>query len=212
MATWKTVLANIREDIQDTSTNPRYSDKLLFLYARDAIRDYSQYFPLRVDALEIAPANGVFPLPSDFLDEIFVECPRGTYLEPRPLRPGLLKVASVTPYRYQIEGGSIHLDASTSQSIWLTYSAFHSVPTSETDSTAEISVPETDMELIHLYVRARIAAQIRFRQANLDRYREDGRRDDNPLAFEYKNLMDEYRIKIQERTPTRAHWLIYQRG
>jgi hypothetical protein len=211
MTTWGDLLADLREDLQDTSTtNPRYSSKLLYLYARDAVADYSQYFPIRVDARQIAPVNKRYPLPDNFVDEVFVECPRGFYLTPRPIRPGIVKVGTTTPFRYEIESGGIYLDAATTQSIWLTYYATHDVPTSETDTSFEYSIPPGDMELIRLYVRARIAAQIRSRQANLDRYKEDGRRDDNPLGVEYSSLMDEYHLKIQQRTHTSAIWLIHQ--
>jgi hypothetical protein len=207
MPTWGDLLADLREDLQDTSpTNPAYTSKMLWLYARDAVKDYSQFFPLRVDALEIAGVDERYALPADFIDEIFVECPRGTFLEPRVITPGIKKVAGTTVYRYEIIGGGIYLDAATDESIWLTYSAYHTFPTSETASTTVISVPLGDIELIHLYVRARITTQVRARTANLDRYKEDGRRDDNPMAKEYNNLMGEYHRKIMDRErPTAIH-------
>lgn len=209
--TWGQILTELREDLQDTSaTSPRYSDKLLYLYAKDAVADYSLYFPLRVDAREITPVNGIYPLPENFIDEIFVECPRGVYLTPRPIRPGIVKIASTIPFRYEIESGGVYIDAATPFSIWLTYYATHGFPASEDALAFELTIPPTDMELVRLYVRARIAAQIRSRQANLDRYREEGRRDDNPLGLEYRALMDEYHLKVQQRTNTSAIWLIHQ--
>jgi hypothetical protein len=210
MATWGDLLTELREDLQDTSANPRYSNKLLYLYARDAIADYSQYFPVRIDRKEVKPSNGRYPLPDNFVDELFVECPRDVYLSPRPIRPGITKLKFSTPFRYEVESGGIYLDATTQESIWLTYYGTHDFPTSETDTTFELTIPQTDIELIRLYVRARIAAQTRSRTANLDRYREDARRDDNPMSLEYKDLMDEYHMKIQQRTHTTAIWLIHQ--
>lgn len=211
MTTWGTLLSEIRADLQDTAaTNPRYTDKLLYIYARDAVADYSQYFPMRIDAHEIQPTNGRYALPGDFIDELYVECPRGVYLVPRPLRPGIVKAQSKTPLRYEIENGGIYLDATTPDSIWLTYYGVHPFPTSETESAFELTVPMSDIELIRLYVRIRISAQIRYRQANLDRYKEEGRRDDNPLGMEYDSLIKEYHMKIQQRTHTSAIWLIHQ--
>ena len=55
--TWSELLADIRADLQDTGTTPRWSDKTLYVYAKDAMRDYSIWFPQRDDALEIAPAE-----------------------------------------------------------------------------------------------------------------------------------------------------------
>ncbi len=51
MTTWAQLLADIRIDLKDTGTTPRWSDAALYLYAKDAIRDYSSYFPLRVTRL-----------------------------------------------------------------------------------------------------------------------------------------------------------------
>ncbi len=213
MTTWNTLLADLREDLQDTSeTNPAYSDRMLWMYARDAVRDYSQYFPLRVDAIEITGVDGRFSLPANYIEEIYVECPRGTYLEPRAVAPGIKKIVGTVPYRYEIECGGVYLDAPTTQNIWLTYHAYHGFPTSEADGVTIITIPDGDMELIHLYVRARITTQLRARTARLDRYREDGRRDDNPLDLEYRNLMAEYHTKIMSRLTTSAVYLRTHRG
>lgn len=213
MITWGTLLSELREDLQDTSSNPAYSDRLLWLYARDAVRDYSQYFPRRIDAVEIEESEDRYGLPADFIEEILVECPRGVYLEPRVVTPGTTKKTGITPYRYEIEGGGIYLDAPTKHGIWLTYYAYHTFPTSEADNdNFEISVPNGDMELVHLYVRARITTQIRARTASLDRYREEGRRTDNPMDLEYRNLMTEYHSKIMARQQPTAVYLRTYRG
>ena len=36
-----------------TVTTPRWSDAAIYLYAKDAIRDYSSYFPMRVTRVEL---------------------------------------------------------------------------------------------------------------------------------------------------------------
>lgn len=210
---WGTFLTDLREDLQDTSeSNPAYTSRLLYLYALDGMRDYSQYFPLRVDALEIEGVDGRFPLPANYIEDITVECPRGKYLTPRPILPGMTKIVGYVPTRYEIEGGGIYLDAPTTESIWLTYYAYHTFPTSEVDTDAEISIPDGDTELLRLYIRARIAAQLRMKTARNDRYREDARRDDNPLEDEFSHLMAEYHNKISARTHTVAIFLRKQRG
>ena len=48
---WTSFLAELRVELTDPvpqTGSPRYSDDLLYLYTRDGIRDYSQYFPLSV--------------------------------------------------------------------------------------------------------------------------------------------------------------------
>lgn len=211
MTTWGSFLEDLRLDLQDTSeTNPVNTDRLLYIYARDAIRDYSQYFPLRKDGVEIAVADGRYPLPADYVDEILVEAPKGSYLSPRPLTPGIKKVTGTLPQRYEVTGGGIYLDAPYTKSIWLTYYAYHAVPTSESATEEILTIPDGDLELPRLYVRIRIAAQLRSKTARNDRYREDARRDDNPLEDEYQSLMAEYQNKIITRTDSVA--VILRRG
>lgn len=199
METWRTLLADIRADLQDLSeTNPRYGDKLLWTYAKDAIRDYSLWFPLRVDRLELVPVMGKYPLPQNYVEDIQVECPVNTLLERRRDRPGARYAAS--PHYYIIQGGNLYLAGSPS-GVFLTYLAAHPVPTSETDLDFVLTIPDTDVELLRLYVKAKIQALTRGRQANLDRFKSNGQRDDNPLIPETQNLMEEYEKKISERIP-----------
>ena len=89
----------------------------------------------------------------------------------------------------------------TTQDVYLTYEARHTLPADEDDTTFLLSVPESDEELIRLYVKAKISEQTRTKQATLDRFKQgSGRRDDNPLEPEVGDLMGEYRMKIAERT------------
>ena len=109
MTTWSGFLAELRIDIQDTSATPRWSDKLLWVYTRDAIRDYSTWFPRRIDRVTIAKLNGAFTLPSDFIQEIFVESPSDTFLKKRFEQPGTRLRSSTT--LYTIQGGKIYTEA-----------------------------------------------------------------------------------------------------
>lgn len=198
METWRSLLADIRADLQDLSENPRYSNQLLWTYAKDAIRDYSLWFPLRVDRLGLVPVEGKYPLPQNYVEDIQVECPVDTLLERRRDRPGARYAAS--PHYYAIQGGNLYIAGSPS-GVFLTYLAAHPVPASDVDLDFVLTVPDTDIELIRLYVKAKIQALTRGRQANLDRFKSNGQRDDNPLAPETLSLMDEYEKKIAERIP-----------
>ena len=204
MATWADLLSEIRADLQDTAVSPavpKWSDKMLYLYAKDAIRDYSTWFPKRQDRVEISPTGDVYPLPSDFIEDITVEQPVDTYLVRRPNRPGSQYQVTTLAHFYTIQGGGIYLSSLSGEPIYLSYFCTHPVPASESDSTFVISIPDVDIELIRLYVKAKVYAQMRGRQSALDRFKVTGKRDDNPLEPEVGDLMEDYRRKIAERLP-----------
>jgi hypothetical protein len=202
MTTWATLLSEIRENVMDTSSNPRWSDALIYSYVKDAVRDYSNYFPMRVNRAQLTLTNGVYPLPSDFIDEVDVECPKDTYLKRRQERPGYHYIAQSVPTTYLVDGGNLYLDADTSDEVLLTYYALHPVPADANDSAFLFTVPDRDIELIRIYVKAQLNIQLRSKQAQLDRFDPgSGRRDDNPLMPETNALMLEYQRKIAERIP-----------
>jgi hypothetical protein len=207
MTTWADFLAEVRLDVQDTGATPRWTDEMLWIYTKDAIRDYSQWFPKRVDRLLIAPVNGVYALPADYVDDVYVECPEDRILERRQEIPGRRYGSITRPLYYHIQGGNLYLNGSPldGDNLYLTYDAVHPVPASETDTTFVLTVPDADIELIRLYVRAQVHAQMRSKQARLDRFEPgSGRRDDNPLTPEMTNLMADYNSKIALRIKGRA--------
>lgn len=198
MTTWADFLSDIRTDLQDTSTTPRWSSKILYLYTKDAIRDYSTWFPKRIDKYAMTLTDGAYPLPLNFILEIFVESPSNSYLERKKEIPG-------TKYKknsyYFTEGGNLYV-VSPSSEVLMTYNASRSVPASETDDTFVFDVPDVDMELVRLYVKAKVYEQMRSRTSALDRFKlGSGARDDNPLQPEVADLMAVYYQKIAERIP-----------
>lgn len=199
MATWADLLADIRLDLQDTSDNPKYPDKVLYLYAKDAIRDYSTWFPKRNDHVELALFNSTYPLPADFLEDIHVECPAGTFLEKRFIQPGVTLRQTPLPSYYYIHGGNLYLSSPWDGPIYITYLGTHPVPASEAADTFTITIPEADLELLRLYVKAKTLGQMRGRQAALDRFKVTGKRDDNPLAPETDDLMGQYHQAVAQR-------------
>ena len=202
MTTWAGFLAELRQDIQDTGATPRWSDQMLYVYTKDAIRDYSQWFPKRVDRLLITPADSVYALPADYVDDVLVECPLDRFLERRHEIPGRRYGSLTRPLYYHIQGGNLYLQGNPLEgdSLYLTYEAIHPIPASETDSPFVFTVPDSDMELIRIYVKAQVHGQMRSKQARLDRFEPgSGRRDDNPLTPELSNIMDDYHEKIATR-------------
>ena len=205
--TWAGFLAGIRSYLQDTSqTNPKYSDELIYLYTCDAIRDYSQWFP-KVTRVEIANVDGGYALPEDFGGVITIEDDNGAFLKKRLARPGYKYRTLTNPTRYWVNSEGIRLNSSTTNAIYLTYRGSHDLPASADDTTFVFSIPDRDMELISIYVRAQCLEQTRSRQANLDRFKRRGERDDNPLIYETSSLMDEYLAKVAERYTGGARYL-----
>lgn len=198
--TWATFISDIRAFLKDEGDVQKYSDHLIYVYTCDAVRDYSNWFP-RVLRVEIqADTDGLFPLPDKLLHIKSVEYPEGTFLKPRIARPGYAFRTMTRPTHFWQVGGSIKLNAEVDGSIYLTYDAMHEYPASSTDYSFVFTIPDFDMELLHLYVRAQCLEHTRSRQSNLDRFKRTGRRDDNPLDLEVRSLMDEYYAKISERS------------
>jgi len=211
MTTWADLLADIRTDVKDTGATPKFSNDLIYVYTKDAVRDYSIWFPQRLDHVALVLANGKYALPSDYIEEIYVECPAGTYLEKRPERPGVKFPAQYRNYYYYIQGGSVYLSSPSDDTVYLTYLASHGVPDGVDDTTFVLTVPDADIELIRLYVKAQLYGQLRAKQAELDRFKPKGTRDDNPVTPEVGDLMAVYHAKIAERIRG-GNVLLYRKG
>lgn len=202
MTTWADFLAELRQDLQDTGTTPRWSDQMLYIYTKDAIRDYSQWFPKRVDRYSITPVDEVYALPLDYVDDVLVESPLDRFLERRHEIPGRRYGSLTRPLYYHIQGGNLYLSGAPLEGdgLYLTYEALHPIPASHTDTTFVFTIPDSDIELLRIYVKAQVHSQMRSKQARLDRFEPgSGRRDDNPLTPELGNIMDDYHEKIASR-------------
>lgn len=204
---WGDLLSELRINIEDTSATPKFSDKLLFTYLREAVSDYSQFLPLTYEDVELVqdPENPKkFTLPVDFIDDISVSCPVGRYLEPRRGRLGTKVAVSSRPLFYHTDGNRyLYLDADPEgDAAFLTYKALHLLPTSESDVAFIFTIPDANMELIKLYMEGKVNTKIRNTQARLDRFKIGaGERTDNPMAEEVEDFFDEYRKKLTQRIP-----------
>jgi hypothetical protein len=203
MTTWETLRTEIREDIEDTGSTKRYSDALLWTYLKDAIKDYSTWFPLRVDKEVLSGSGaGPYPEPVGLVNILFVECPDNRFLERRLASPGArYPKTSGRPFFFYMDGGNLYLDGSplAGESVLMTYESLHDWPSSSDDDDSHVfSLPEGDEELIRLYVKAKIFEKVRTKTANLDRFAETGRTE-NPVTPEVRNLMRDYDRKIAAR-------------
>jgi hypothetical protein len=208
---WGALLEEIRAvDIDDTSETPKYSDKALYAYLRAAIGDYSQFLPLRKVDVVLVPDLGnpkKFALPSDFLAEISVACPADRLLEPRRGRLGANVHPGNRPFFYSVENTTaLYLDTDPGENgVVLTYDAVHPLPTSETEAAFEFTIPLADIELIKLYIVAKVNVKIRNSQSKLDRFKlGGGARTDNPITEEVEDFFAEYKSKLSQRIPARS--------
>jgi hypothetical protein len=201
MTTWAQLLLELRTDLKDTGDKPKWPDPLLFIFTKDAIRDYSLFFPRMMMRVGLVEQDSTYILPDDYVRAVEVECPKDSFLEQRQERPGVRFHSQGDATLYYIGHGLLHLNGTPKGDVLLTYEAVHAIPASVDDIEAVLSVPLVDEELIRLYVKAKAYEYVRGPQANLDRHKiGSGSRDDNPVMPEVRDLMREYRRKIAERT------------
>lgn len=202
MSTWGSLLADIRNDLGDTGTTKRWDDDTLFLFARDAIREYSRVFPKITFRELITASSGAFPLPTNLIGIVSVESSEGVYLDRFDPKPGYrVRIPSYATAYYRV-GNQLYLNRAPADgdTLFLTYKAIHDLPTSKDDTEAVLSTPTEDEELIRLFVKAKVSEQMRLKQSSLDRFKPgSGDRDDNPLLPEHNELMREYQKRVAER-------------
>jgi len=172
---------------------------MLYLYAKDAIRAYSQDLPKPVHREPIAAINGTYPLPGNFLAVASVQDANGAYLSRYDVRPGTRRNAPARATKFYVSGRALYTDTppADGEILYVSYSAIHDIPASADDLTSELSIPQEDEELIRIYVKAKVIEQMRTNQSALDRFKQTtGNRQDNPLSPEYKDLYAEFERRI----------------
>jgi len=210
MTTWADLFADIRQELQDTGATPRYSNQLLCVYAKDAIRDYSQWFPLTEMDIELVvdEDNSLkYPLPAGAIDIVNVQCPLGKFLSPRQIRPGETHASISEPLFFVTDGRAIYLNAAIEEgsedTVFATYHSVHDVPVYGDIFPAEpvppeweapvLTVSDADLELIKLYTIGKVQVQVRNAQSRLDRFKiTAGSREDNPMILEVDDYMKRY--------------------
>lgn len=199
--TWAEFLAEVRSDLKDDGTSQKWTDAVLYVWTKDAVKDYSIHFPRFEDRVTLTASGTNYALPTDYVDDIFVECPEDRYLSRRRAQPGRRYYSRAgEPTMYFVSGSNLRLNGTTAKDVLLSYKALHTYPLNATDNTFVFTVPERDMELIRLYVKAKAMEQLRSKQAIQDRYKPgSGDRRDNPLDPETDDLMKQYEKKIADR-------------
>jgi len=205
-ATWASFLAELRIELADTSATPRYTDDMLYLYTRDGIRDYSQFFPYAVDQLQLLQVTGnvrAYVLPQDTLGIEDVQCPLDTHLQMRQERPGSQVSISKRLLFYHVGAGNLYLnyDPKDGDGVFISCYTLHPVPSGKADTTFVFTIPNADIELIKLFVMAKVQIKVRNDQSRLDRFKiTSGTREDNPMIIESTDFMERYHEGITRRT------------
>lgn len=209
---WADLKTELRVELDDLKDTPKWSDDVLLTYAREAIADYSQYFPLTNEEVLLTADTGnprKYVLPTDFLEEIVVQCPKDNVLQLRRERPGSHFSSGSRPLFYTINGTALFLDADPgTDAVLLTYNALHTLPAAKDDNEFELTIPLVDMELIKLYVVAKFNTRQRNAQSRLDRFKmQAGSREDNPMQPEVEDFFSRYYQKIAERVRPQPRYL-----
>ncbi len=201
MTTFAQLKTKVRNAVKDTNTSPtttpKVSDEELLDYAIYALADYSRYFPIDKLAVIDPPAR-VIAAPVDMVPGEkslkLVEVGSGKFLAKVQLSEGTV-LPTVGDY-YVWRGGQVVLSTTPQSAVTLHYHALHPSPISDEDA---LTVPPADEELIVTYMAALFHRKLGTVAAKLDRFREAGARDDNPLVLMYDVLMKDYSAKVHDR-------------
>lgn len=206
MATWADLRTEIRYQLKDTAATPRWSDAELLTYVNYALADYSRYFPLQSSCVTGLSGDGSTTLPEDY--EVFaVEYPDDTFLPEISIKPGTRVWQGMRGW-YQLENKLwvLHPDSPSTVTVH-----FYRARDRIVNVTDVVNVPAADLELIVLYVLAKCTERVGEQSASLDRWRQQGQRDDNPLVVMVNHYYERYRQGIFERLGGRSLTLSFGR-
>ena len=200
---WSEYLTELRSELNDSGTTPKWSDALLFTYVRDGLWDISAHLPRRFDEVSLTVFEGSpkkFELPQGFIREISIQVPLGSYLERRRTRPGARVVTGTRALFYHISAGFLYLDVDPGDNdVLIDYEGAHGIPASATDVEYEFTLSQRYIDILTLYVKARVNTRERTGQSNLDRFKlTAGSRSDNPIEPETDDFWKQYRDRIAE--------------
>jgi hypothetical protein len=189
------LIARVRGSLRDSNAaSYNWTESELLAYLEAALADLSVWFPREEETvLALEPGRQVYPLPAGALAVLRVETAEGVVLPPRGAKPKRAWQWS----GYEVRPGAIYVRAPGS-SVVVHYTATHPLPTSGSDT---LSVAERDYELVELYMVARALSRDSAADARLSRWKESGKRDDNPVKPEWQRLMERYERMVAQRRP-----------
>jgi len=196
MTTLEGFRTKARNFLKDVGTQ-KVSDAELLDYLTYALADYSYRFPKGVVATESAAATIAKPsaaLPGESVDGIEID---GDFWEEFTFRQSA-SLPTTGQYWYWRGSETIVFASTPAADIGVHYRSLRDIPSAD-DDVLDVSV--ADEELLVIYVAAKYHQKVGTIAAKLDRFKEEGRRDDNPLVFMHDVLMRQY----EEACSWRAH-------
>jgi hypothetical protein len=199
MTTLLEMRTKARNFIKDTSGTPKVSDEELTDYLHYALNDYSTHFPLR-KVLDVDPPTATIDAPADVVpgenSVEFVEVSNTLWSRWKVEEGSSLPTTG--KYWYW-RGGSIAFPSTPTSAVSVWYLGLHPFPATDDD---EFTIPLADQEMLVVYSAALFHEKVGTVAAKLDRFRESGKRDDNPLVLMHEVLFARYDKLVASRLPT----------
>ena len=220
MTTLTVLVANARLFLKDAT---KVTDDELISYAGDAVVAYSYDFP-KTKVAAVTPAANLITIPTDALPtNTVIALEAGGEMWPEIPMHEMGGVFPTTGKQWYWYGEQLKLATTPSSTVYLHYSAIRTIPVAYVPEVlvppavhdplypaeAAIDVPRADEEMIVLYMAVKFHQKIGTVAAKLDRFREKGSRDDNPMVFMHETLMRRYYQMVAER---RTGGVRYTRG
>lgn len=181
-------------------TNPKWTDTELNTYIREVIGMFNIYTPPheRVN-LTLAGARSWTPLVGQTVLAVYMEDAESLVSIPRTSvrSRNRNRTKSVTwdlvGDTLKVFGGSRYSDETPIQVL---VSGQYTVPLHDFDI---VTIPRTDWDIVSLYVQGKATLRLATQSAQLDRWKEQGSRDDNPIFPIAKRLMNDAEERLRRR-------------
>lgn len=215
-----TLRNQIRTELKDTvSGKYKWTDTELSQYLKDALQDYEKHFPKPGETtLTLEEGTLSYALPSGLkrITRVCYHAQSGDiYLKAKPFKGGetssgrdtlywklgvLIAPGRARPYQghYELKNNEIALDFAplADETLTIEYAGDYALPVFD---TIRLDIPSEDLELLKLYAKGLAMVRIETQDANLSRWKEDGRRDDNPIVLSSNRYFNAYNQKIKEK-------------
>lgn len=208
---WSALRSLCRSALNDTSSSPKWSDAELLAYAQLGMRDISRHLPIhKKQAITTVANQKNYTLATDRVGDILlVEHPDGVFLETIDYKPGTSRYFPRLP-GYLIKGyvtvGDgwyvldnilwLTQDPDTSDDITVWYSAQRDIMALDADV---VDLWDNDVEILVSFVLWKAYVRVAGQDSLLSRWKDKGRRDDNPLKPVWELHKDRYEELIAER-------------
>jgi hypothetical protein len=198
MTTLLDLRTKVRNFIKDTGAAQKATDDELDDYLTYALNDYSTHFPQQ-RVFEVDPPTATVSIPTaavpgeNSVEAVEVAGAIWTYWK---VEEGASLPTSGKYWYWR--GGSITLPSVPSSAVSVWYRGIHPFPSGD---DVDFTVPDADQELLVTYAAALFHEKVGTVSAKLDRFRERGERDDNPLVLMHEVLMRRYDKLVADRMP-----------